>query len=273
MITFPDVSSYQAGLRIQPGTQIVIAKATEGTSYEDPSFADFKAQAAAVGAVFSGYHFLHGGNPSGQAVFCHSVAGSVPVMVDVEANGASFNDCLAFIDAMYAFGGRVWGAYIPHWYWQQIGSPDLTALIPREVVLISSNYSSLSGGAGNQPYGGMTPAVWQYTDSASYSGKSIDMNAFQGTAAELAAIIMGENDMDMNTPVPFSTNVKGYFDQTGGPGFGDQMLRNFPQGGTAPFGTVDSWGAMSARAAYLKSAEVDRKLDELTRLVQQLLAK
>jgi N-acetylmuramoyl-L-alanine amidase len=82
-----------------------------------------------------------------------------------------------------------------------------------------------------------------------------------------------EDDMDMSTPVPFSTNIKGYFDQTGGSGFGDVMASNFPQGGTAPFGTVDSWDAMSARAAYLKSVAVEQKVDALTALVQQLLAK
>lgn len=275
MITFPDVSSYQAGLRILPGTQVVIAKATEGTFYKDPSFADFEDQAAAVGAVFSGYHFLHGGAASAQAAYCHSVVGPIPTMVDVEASGASFSDCLDFIDAMQdpALGGQVWGAYLPQWYWSQIGKPDLTPLRARNVVLISSNYTSLSGGAGWQPYGGMVPAVWQFTSGASYAGQTIDMNSFSGTADELKAMILGENDMDMNTLVPFSTTFKDYFNSTGGTGFGEKMAANFPSGGTAPFGVVDSWTAMSARAAYLKAAEADAKLDNLTKLVQQLLSK
>ena len=52
-IFFPDISSYEAGLAIQPGTVAVIAKATEGTYYRDAQYANFKAQAAHVGAVFS----------------------------------------------------------------------------------------------------------------------------------------------------------------------------------------------------------------------------
>lgn len=105
--------------------------------------------------------------------------------------------------------------------------------------------------------------------------------AQRGAIISAAAALLGnptptptpEDDMDVTTPIPFSTNIQGYFDQTGGAGFGATMAANFPQGGTSPFGTVDSWGAMSARAAYLKAAEVDTKMDALTALVQQLLAK
>lgn len=96
--------------------------------------------------------------------------------------------------------------------------------------------------------------------------------AIVARAAEILAIPT-EDDMDMNTPVAFSSNLKAYFDSTGGAGFGDVMKSNFPAGGDAPFGVAESWGVMSARAAYLKAAEVDRKLDVLTALVQQLLAK
>lgn len=37
-IFFPDISSYEAGLTIQPGTVAVIAKATEGTYYRDAQY-------------------------------------------------------------------------------------------------------------------------------------------------------------------------------------------------------------------------------------------
>lgn len=111
-----------------------------------------------------------------------------------------------------------------------------------------------------------------------------DMNAFR---AAVAAILEG-NDMDPSTKISFSDGLGAYFDRTGGEGFGDRMRAEFPrptadgQQGTAPFGVVESWGAMSARAAYFKATETDQKVDALrtdvdaklaalTALVQQLV--
>lgn len=85
-IFFPDVSSYQAGLRIHPGTVAVCAKASEGTTFHDPSYAHFKAQSAQQGAFFFAYHWLHRGNAEGQANFCHGIVGNTPVMIDWEGD-------------------------------------------------------------------------------------------------------------------------------------------------------------------------------------------
>ena len=41
-VFFPDISSYEAGLTIQPGTVAVIAKATEGTYYRDAQYAELQ---------------------------------------------------------------------------------------------------------------------------------------------------------------------------------------------------------------------------------------
>lgn len=196
-IFFPDISSYEAGLTIQPGTVAVVAKATEGTYYQDAQYANFKAQAAHVGAVFSAYHFLKAGNGAGQADYCHAMVGSTPVMLDVETEGASkptVADCAAFIARMHALGGRVWGAYFPQWFWQQVGG-NLASL---DVAVVSSNYTAYSDtGPGWAPYGGATPVIWQYTDKQSYGGQTMDFNAFKGTVAELAALINGTT-----TPTP-----------------------------------------------------------------------
>lgn len=190
-IFFPDISSYEAGLIIQPGTVAVIAKATEGTYYKDAQYANFKAQAAHVGAVFSAYHFLKAGGGMAQADYCHAMVGSTPVMLDVETEGTSkptVADCAAFIARMRALGGRVWGAYFPQWFWQQVGG-NLASL---GVAVVASNYTAYSdSGPGWAPYGGVTPSLWQYTDKQSYGGQSMDFNAYKGTVAELAALING----------------------------------------------------------------------------------
>ncbi len=194
-IFFPDISSYEAGLTIQPVTVAVIAKATEGTYYEDAQYANFKAQAARAGAIFSAYHFLRAdGNPAGQADYCHAMVGSTPVMLDVETEGTSkptVADILAFVSRMHALGGRVWGAYVPQWYWAQVGG-NLALLGAAGVCLVSSDYTAYSDtGPGWQAYGGAVPVLWQYTDKQPYGGQSVDFNAFKGTVEQLAAFING----------------------------------------------------------------------------------
>lgn len=190
-IFFPDISSYEDGLTIAPGTVAVIAKATEGTYYRDANYAGFKAQAAAVGAIFSGYHFLKAGGGAAQADYYHAWARAVPCMLDVETEGASkptVLDCLAFINRLRDIGGRVWGAYFPAWYWEQVGG----SLASLGVAVVSSNYTAYSDtGPGWARYGGAAPVIWQYTNAQPYGGQRVDFNAFRGTVAELAELING----------------------------------------------------------------------------------
>jgi len=199
-LRFPDVSSYQNGLRIQAGTPALIAKATQGTTYQDPCFHDFMDQAAGVGAIRSGYHFIEQGNVPAQAAYCAAFVGDqlrseVPMMIDCEPTGNSrptISDCLTFVEH---YPGRVWGLYLPRWYYNQIGG-DLRPLRDKGVCLISSDYSGYTddpSGAGWQAYGGVTPSVWQSTDHYAYGGKLVDSNAFKGDSIALHELILGDD--------------------------------------------------------------------------------
>lgn len=195
-VFYPDISSYEEGLRIQPGTVAVVAKATEGTYYVDKSYDDFKAQAENVGAIFSGYHFLvTGSDAASQARAYFNKAGATPCMLDVETTGTSkpsVDLVVDFIEALQGLGGRVWGVYFPRWYWAQVGG-DLSRLTAAGAALVSSNYTGYSDtGAGWSPYGGATPAVWQYTNAQPYGGQTMDFNAFKGTADQLSELINGD---------------------------------------------------------------------------------
>ena len=57
-IFYPGISDNNAGLKVEPNTVAVCAKASEGSSFTDPDYADFKAQAAGVHAFFFAYHWL-----------------------------------------------------------------------------------------------------------------------------------------------------------------------------------------------------------------------
>jgi peptidoglycan hydrolase-like protein with peptidoglycan-binding domain len=198
-IFYPDVSSYQAGISFA-GCVIVAAKATEGTGYTNPDYAPAKVRAAGAGAYFCAYHFLHAGNGAGQASYAHGVVGSdVPLMIDCEAtynsNGTlasapQVSDIVDFINQYRALGGTTYLLYLPHWYWQgHMGQASLAPVTDLGMLLVSSDYTAYSdAGPGWAPYGGMTPAIWQYTSSATLNGvKNVDMNAYQGTLADFKA--------------------------------------------------------------------------------------
>src|SRR5271155_3104020 len=198
-IFYPDVSDYQAGISFS-GCVIAMVKATENNDYTNPDYAAAKVRAANAGAYFCAYHFLHAGNGAGQASYAHGVVGSgIPLMVDFEpayhsdgtiASAPQVSDAVDFINEYRALGGTVYLLYLPHWYWQgNLGQASLSPVIGLGMLLVSSDYTGYSDtGPGWAAYGGMTPAIWQYTSTATLNGVSnVDMNAYQGTLADFEA--------------------------------------------------------------------------------------
>jgi GH25 family lysozyme M1 (1,4-beta-N-acetylmuramidase) len=194
-VFYIDISSYQAGINLA-GWHAVCSKISQGTGYTNPYWTRFKGSAANVGAYFFGYHFLTAGNGAGQADYYWSRAGRLPAMIDFEPSNTrpGMGDAISFCDRLRARGGIVNMVYLPHWYWQQIGSPSLTPFINRHLHLVSSAYSAYSdGGGGWAPYGGMRPDVWQYTSTMRTGGfGQVDCNAYKGSFAQLAAMVGGQ---------------------------------------------------------------------------------
>jgi hypothetical protein len=190
-IHFPDVSHYQAGLRLA-GAAAVIAKATQGTGYRDPAYAGFKAQAIALGIPFAAYHWLDTTSAATQAKNCFGVVGpDVPLMIDDEQNIIDVGHTLAFVQAYRALGGRVVLEYAPRWVWERSGKPDLRPLAAAGLALVSSNYPTAgytASGPGWATYGGVTPTIWQYTDVQPFGGQRVDFNAYRGTGDQLRAL-------------------------------------------------------------------------------------
>lgn len=193
---YPDISSHQERINLA-GTLTVCAKATEGTTYFNPYYDYAKGEAATHGAYFTAYHFLRHGNISAQANWAHSHVGRVPLMVDLEPAGSSYptaNDALTFIDAYRNSGGVTHLLYFPKWYWSALGYPPLEPFKNRGMLLVSSvygvGYTDSDTGAGWQPYGGLTPTVWQYTSTHTLNGtKNVDFNAFRGTLVEYKSLV------------------------------------------------------------------------------------
>jgi hypothetical protein len=204
----PDISSYEHGLRIAGlSDPFLFAKVTEGTYYRDADWPAFRDATRRAGKLLVGYHFVTGEDPRAQAANLASWIGdkAIPVMLDFEPTGNSrptHTQQLAVADAVKAAGMRVRLSYTPRWYWQQLGSPDLTGLTARGIGVVSSAYPNPSipdpardyaadggdNGPGWAPYGGITPLLWQFTD-AGVEQQRMDFNAFRGSVADLAAFL------------------------------------------------------------------------------------
>ena len=197
---------YQAGLNIEQvraeGFDFIAVKLSEGTDTYPGQ--DWLRRAKACGLLPAGYHYLQPGNENAQAqVFAGQLRqAGVSGMLDAEALAAdgktptlTIAGIRKFLNCAVSCGVSIPLLYLPNWYWQRIGSPDLTGL-PR---LWASSYVG-SGGYATAVYESVTPRYWaaygglrvtvlQFTDRALVAGQNIDANAFMGTRNELAAIL------------------------------------------------------------------------------------
>lgn len=200
-VHFPDVSNHQGALSIA-GASACIAKASEGTGFRDARYTWFRNQASSRGIPFAAYHWLHKSDVAAQARNAFAVVGrSVPLMIDDEdtVDGLDVGRTLAFVQAYRGLGGTVSLIYLPRWFWNGHGRPDLRPLAAAGLALISSHYTAYSDtGPGWAPYGGVTPTIWQYTSSRPWNGQGVDFNAFRGSVDELRAVFQGERNIDMS---------------------------------------------------------------------------
>ncbi|MBS2546536.1 glycoside hydrolase [Catenulispora sp. NL8] len=252
----PDISSYQSGLVLSrlADAAFVIAKTTEGTYYTDADYQGWREQAAQLGRPFIWYHFISNESASAQAAHTAANVGNsaLPGMLDAEPANSfspSLADILAYVDAAHAAGLNLRLVYLPRWYWQQLGSPDLSALTSRSVSLVSSEYPGGSGSVGSlypgdgasgwEPYGGLTPLIYQFTNQASDGGQNLDYNAFRGTSADLAATLGGTPGLEDDNMPAFATGVI-----TPGAGAVTMVLPPPANYGTANWGNV--WFSLGA---------------------------
>lgn len=204
-----DTSYHQTGLNVgqlkPAGVAFVIARTAQakGGPYgtiKDPMYQTHKANAAAAGQLFSSYFYVGNGLTPQQNVDLHASVEpdrSVPLMLDVETGSGDVAFLRQVHAAFVAAGYHVWGTYLPRWYWQQVGSPDLTGLPP----LVSSRYpDNVSGSIAAEyndtpdsywlPYGGLGIVMIQFSSAGHvppYAG-NLDLDAFKGTRDQLAQV-------------------------------------------------------------------------------------
>jgi hypothetical protein len=208
------------------GISACCIKATEGGGpgfrYTNPLYSSQVSGARAARIPLVGaYHCLTREDVAAQLRYFLAALGGSPVpawgMVDVEPfDELTIRGLAPTFDVVEAFCHQWWTRtnhpltiYLPHWVWEQMGSPTLTGL-PPATVLVASNYPHpqqrgfevlyrLSGGddgPGWAGYGGRTPDLWQYADRALVPGirggiAGCDVNAFRGDLTALTQLLTG----------------------------------------------------------------------------------
>lgn len=202
------------------GFSWVEAKCSQGggpTAFIDPTYSTVAAACQANGVTYIPYHYADTSDPASQAQNCLAAIGGTPqpVMVDFEDVDANSNPLLnisdfwALVEALNGVGIYVALSYIPQWYWSAIGEPDLSqvpGLISSSFVSGSGYASNLypgNGAAGWDSYGGATPVIYQFTDSADVANlTAIDADAYQGSLSDLQALLAGPTPTPTPTPAP-----------------------------------------------------------------------
>lgn len=216
---YPDVANVQWGLpfstqgqqqllgflaQLKPeGFAGAVHKATQGSGFQDPYFATFRNYCENNDLSWLGYHYVTTDDPGAQAANWVANNGGPFAMLDVESGSGNMNTFWNVVNAFNAAGINVTQAYIPHWYWQQIGEPNLS-LAENQIALVSSNYPAGNGyasqiftdaggdgGPGWASYGGDSPRAWQFTDTATIAGIDVDCNAYLGAGPNLDAFFTG----------------------------------------------------------------------------------
>jgi GH25 family lysozyme M1 (1,4-beta-N-acetylmuramidase) len=199
-----DVSGYQGNVNwsaaYSNGARFAYIKATEGTSYTNPYFAQQYNGSYSVGMIRGSYHFALPGNSSGAAQADYFVAHgggwskdgkTLPGAVDLEYNpygatcyGLSQASMRSWITSFYneyhAKTTRYPVMYTSTSWWSScVGSYNAWAA---NSPLWVARYSS---SVGTLPYGFSAYSFWQWADSGTFPG---DQNAFNGSATRLTAI-------------------------------------------------------------------------------------
>ncbi|ADG98559.1 glycoside hydrolase family 25 [Segniliparus rotundus DSM 44985] len=208
------------------GFEFVAAKVTEGSSFNDSFWPRNRDAARANGLILIGYHYVRDGDAEGQAanLAAHIGDPAVPVALDFEANSGGWANFQAVSAAVQRRGMRVALSYVPRWYWQQIGSPDISGApgLWASAYVNGSGYASVlypgDDWRGWEPYGGNEPIILQFSSSGHVAGKTVDVNAFRGTREDLLALL--------GTAAP--TQPTASLDQLVGSGFagGEQLYGN-----------------------------------------------
>jgi lysozyme len=181
----------------------VIHKATQGTTFLDPTFKKNRKRIADAGLLFGAYHFGTAGDASAQADFLLSSVGDDALLVlDFEPNPQGRDmgllEAEQFVHHVFSMTGRYPGLYSGHTIKEALAAAGITK--PEQTELSKCwLWIAQYGPAPLIPTVWSRWTLWQYTDGAlgpqphEVPGVGrCDRDQFNGTAQELADFWKGD---------------------------------------------------------------------------------
>jgi lysozyme len=178
------------------GRVFAIAKATEGTTYTDPSFAANWAGMRAAGLIRGAYHF---GHPGSDAVtqadrfvnVVRPVGGDLQLVLDLEVTDGRtpaqvWSWTQAFIARIQSRTGRPGIIYTGFYFWRdRVGNPADNLNCPLWIAAYGVSAPMV-------PRAWSTWSFWQYSDTGSVPGVTgnVDLDYFNGTLSRLRALTL-----------------------------------------------------------------------------------
>ena len=177
------------------GILAIIQKATQGTSFTDPTLAVNRQKAADAGLRFGAYHFGTGADGVEQAEFFIDTVQPGPgdlLVLDFEANpqgpSMTLEEARAFVTHVQAMTGNFPGLYAGHFLKELLGTNDDPVLTACWLWIAQYGRTAVI------PPAWRAWTMWQYTDGAigmdphSVAGVGrCDRDTFNGSLDDLAA--------------------------------------------------------------------------------------
>lgn len=171
----------------QSGIAGVIHKVSEGLTISDDKAKARMSLARNVGMLWGVYHFLRPGNILEQAdrfLSHHEIIDEETLLVcDFEVGGISLDEVLAFLEHIEQVSGQKPVLYSGHTL-KELGAARMRPKLA-EYRLWICQYNA---GGPTLPKGYKNWWLWQYSETGRIPGitGNVDLNAYQGGAAELA---------------------------------------------------------------------------------------
>lgn len=215
-----DISNHQSTMDVERvvrdnGIGFVAILTNDGTFRN----VHFRAQADAArrgGATVVPYVYLRPNVEQTIGVHLEMSAGFGASIVDVEDGSGGVAEIRKAHEHLWRVGRRTPLLYLPQFYWEKIGRPDVSFLAGRVVGLWKSWYPDntargydagvdmLPGRVWQQPISGLPVVMVQFTGTGRLPGynANLDLNYYPGSRQELDAILEGDDmpitDDEMN---------------------------------------------------------------------------
>lgn len=187
-----DVSNWQASFEFR-GWDFAFIKATQGNWFKDGRFNQHLTNARSAGSLVAAYHYQETSSVDSQVENIKSmVPTNVPIIIDVERGSGGVDITRSLVQRLRAEGYDVPFLYLPRWYWNEIGQPNLSGLpllwaswYPDYVARPREQGIAMVPQSAWNDYGGLRVAMMQFTSTPH------DMNYYPGTRDDLARLLNG----------------------------------------------------------------------------------